>query len=187
MARSEHGIPILPEHLDCDPWLLNCANGTIDLKAGTLREHQQNDLITKLCPAGYDPDAQAPHFQEFLTGIFNNDPQLIAYVRRLLGYCLTGDVREQILPIFWGSGANGKSTLINAVADTLGDDYMMKANRDLFLAKKSDSHPAQMARLFGNTNRALSWKRFCKLAQVASRTVVASRPLVVNSRRAISC
>ncbi len=149
LAKSEPGIPILPEEFDRDPWLFNCPNATLELKTGTLRGHRREDYITKLCPTPYDPKAEAPHFHKFLRDIFDDDPQLIGYLHRLLGYCLTGDVREQILPIFWGAGANGKTTLINAIGDTLGEDYVIKANRDLFMAKKQDSHPAQMARLFG--------------------------------------
>jgi putative DNA primase/helicase len=114
-----------------------------------LQTHKREDYITKLCPTIYDPHAEAPVFQQFLRDIFADDPQLITYIHRLFGYCLTGDVTEQILPVFWGSGANGKSTLINAILDVMGEDYAIKANRDLFMAKKQDSHPAQMARLFG--------------------------------------
>jgi putative DNA primase/helicase len=149
LAKSEPGIPILPEDLDRDPWLLNCPNGTLELRTGTLREHRRKDYITKLCPTECDPQAEAPRFRQFLDDVFRSDVQLIAYLQRLFGYCLTGDVCEQILAIFWGVGANGKSTLINAVMSTLGEDYAIKANRDLFMAKKQDGHPTQMARLFG--------------------------------------
>jgi putative DNA primase/helicase len=149
LARSEEGIPIMPAEMDRDGWLLNCANGTLDLRSGKIRDADRQDHITKLCDVAYDPHAKAPAFEKFLSGIFAGNAKLIAYMQRLLGYCLTGDVREQILPIFWGAGANGKSTLVNAISDVLGEHYAIKANRDLFMAKKGDSHPAQMARLFG--------------------------------------
>lgn len=149
LARSEPGVPILPEAMDKDPWLFNCANGTVDLRTGTIRDHRQDDYLTKLCPTKFDPRAEAPVFQQFLRDIFADDAAIITFVHRLLGYSLTGDVREQVLAIWHGSGANGKSTLINAVSDTVGEDYVIKATRDLFMAKKGDSHPTQMARLFG--------------------------------------
>jgi putative DNA primase/helicase len=149
LARSEDGIPIMPADMDRDGWLLNCANGTLDLRTGKLHEHRREDCITKLCNVEYDPKAKAPVFEKFLSDILGGNAELIGYMYRLLGYCISGDVREQILPICWGGGANGKTTLINAISDTLGEDYVIKANRDLFMAKKGDSHPAQMARLFG--------------------------------------
>jgi putative DNA primase/helicase len=43
------------------------------------------------------------------------------FVRRYIGYSLTGDTREQALAIVSGSGANGKSTLVETVRALLGD------------------------------------------------------------------
>jgi putative DNA primase/helicase len=148
LARSEPGIPILPDQMDTHPWLLNCANGTLDLKRGNLREHQQEDYLTKLCPFEFHPEAKAPTWEKFLMQILVRE-SLIRFVQKLMGYSLTGDVSEHILAIFWGVGANGKSTLINAILTVLGEDYAIKANRDLFMARKQDNHPAQLARLFG--------------------------------------
>jgi putative DNA primase/helicase len=62
LARSEPGIPILPDDLDKDPWLLNCENGTIDLRTGQIREHRKADFITHLCPVAYDPSAPCPRW-----------------------------------------------------------------------------------------------------------------------------
>lgn len=148
LARSEPGVPVLPGELDRDPWLLNCPNGTLELRTGTLRGHRREDMLTKLCPTPYDPDAPCPVWERTLLQIFGGNGDLVGYWQRLLGYCLTGDVREQILPVLWGKGSNGKSLLINTVLDLLGEDYAMKANRDLFMARKRDSHPTGVARLF---------------------------------------
>jgi putative DNA primase/helicase len=115
LARSEPGIPILPDDLDRDPWLFNCPNGTLELKTGNLREHRREDYITKISPTEYHPEAKCPTWDRFLDSVFQNDKGLIAFVQRFLGYCLTGDVSEQVLPIFWGSGSNGKTTLLNCV------------------------------------------------------------------------
>jgi putative DNA primase/helicase len=158
LLRSEPGIPITPDELDCDPWLFNCRNGTLELPNGRLREHRPEDLITKLCRKTYDPNARAPVFEKFLCDIFplpgrpegstSGNEVMIGYLQRFFGYCLTGDVSEQVLPVFWGVGANGKTTLINAITNAIGTDYIIKANRDLFMNKKGDNHPAQIARLF---------------------------------------
>ncbi len=149
LARSEPGIPVVPSQLDSNAWLLNCINGTVDLKTGKLRPHSRDDMITKLCAVSYDPDAKPMLWYEFLTKIFAGRSKLIHYIQRLLGYCLTGDVSEQILPIFWGSGANGKSTLLNVILDMLGQDYAIKAASDLLMTKHNDTHPTEKADLFG--------------------------------------
>jgi len=74
---------------------------------------------------------------------------LIGFVRRLLGYCLTGDVSEQVLPIFHGKGQNGKSTLVNVILDMLGTDYAIKSAADMLLTRYNDAHPTERTDLFG--------------------------------------
>jgi putative DNA primase/helicase len=149
LARSEPGVPVLPAELDRDPMLLNCPNGVLNLRTGQLREHHREDLITKLCPVVFDPAAKCPFWEATLKTVFPDDQPVIRYVQKLLGYALTGETREQLLAVFWGTGANGKSTLINMVLELMGKDYAIKASRDLFMARKQDNHPAQLARLFG--------------------------------------
>src|SRR6516164_4992422 len=70
LARSEPGMPILPEQMDSDPWLFNCPNGTLELKTGLLREHRREDYITKLCPVEYHPDAPCPTWEKVLGAVF---------------------------------------------------------------------------------------------------------------------
>jgi putative DNA primase/helicase len=148
LARSEPDIPVLPGDLDRDPWALNCTNGTLDLRTGELRPHDRADLLTKLCPVAFDPDAIAPRWDAFVQGIFDRRLALMDFVQLLLGYCLTGDVRELVLPILWGVGANGKSTLLGIIMEVLGADYAMKAPPDLLVAK-GDTHPTERADLHG--------------------------------------
>jgi hypothetical protein len=109
LARSEEGIPILPAQMDRDAMLLNCRNGTLELRTGTLREHRREDYITKLCPIPYDATATCPRWEQFLQEIMAGRQDMVDFLQRLLGCCLTGDVSEQILTIFHGKGANGKT------------------------------------------------------------------------------
>lgn len=148
LAASEPGLPILPAALNSHPWLLNCANGTIDLKTGQLCSHQQSDYITQLCPTPFDAAATCPVFARFLEDVFQS-LDLIRFVQRLMGYSLTGCVTEQVLPIFYGTGANGKSTLLNAWLNVLGLDYAGKAPASLMVAHRGEHHPTELAALFG--------------------------------------
>ncbi len=149
LARSEPGISVLPVDLDRDPWLLNCENGCLNLRTGRLRQHDRKDMITKVCPTPFDSKALCPTWQRFLQDVFSNDQEMIDYLQRLVGYALTGDVREQKLPVFWGGGGNGKTTLINAILEVLGDNYGMSATADLLLAKHGERHPTELADLHG--------------------------------------
>ena len=141
-------LPVTVEALDTNGWLLNCPNGTLDLRTGELKPHERWQNITKLCPTEYQPDATAENWERFLLEVFI-DTDLIAFVQRLLGYCLTGDVSEQKLPIFYGTGANGKSTLLNAFLAVVGTDYSMQAMPDFLMEKRGESHPTEKASLFG--------------------------------------
>ena len=146
LAQSEPGVPILPEEMDASKDLLNVLNGTIDLRTGELREHRREDLITKLAPVEYDPNAAAPLWAATLERTLPSE-DVRKFFKKLCGYALTGDVSEQLLPVLYGTGANGKSTVLNALLAVLGD-YGMQAAPDLLVAKKG-SHPTELADLFG--------------------------------------
>jgi putative DNA primase/helicase len=149
LAKALEGVPVLPSHLDQDPWLLNVLNGTLDLKTGELRPHRREDLITALAPVEYHADATCPLWESTLGRIFDGNERLIQFFQRLCGRCLTGDVSEQVLPILYGTGANGKSTILNVLLGLLGPDYAMEAPPGLLLLKSGESHPTDRASLFG--------------------------------------
>lgn len=147
LARSEPGIPIQPDEFDMHPMLLNVLNGTIDLRTGELRSPRREDLITALAPVPYDPAATCPIFDRFIARIMANNDALQNFIQRVIGYCLTADVSEQMLAFAYGMGANGKSTLIKVLLAMLGKDYATQAAPELLLT--GDRHPAELADLRG--------------------------------------
>ena len=149
VALARSAVAITPDQLDRHAWLYNVANGTLDLKTGALRGHRRDNLMTKLGPVPYDPSARCPRFEAFLTKILDGDAALIAWLQKALGSALVGQVIEQILLIFWGAGANGKTTLINVLLKVLGESYAQQAPMTTFLAKHGDSIPNDLARLAG--------------------------------------
>jgi P4 family phage/plasmid primase-like protien len=148
LAQSEPEIAIQPKDLDSDVWLLNCLNGTVDLRTGDLRSPSRGDLITKLAPVDYDPDAPCPTWNGFLQRVTRNNPELIEFLQRTVGYALTGDTSEQCLFILHGAGANGKTTFMEAVRSALGD-YAQQAEFSTFLERRSDGPRNDVARLKG--------------------------------------
>jgi putative DNA primase/helicase len=144
LARSK--VPVRQEALDADRYLLNVLNGTVDLRSGELREHRREDLITKLAPVEYDPNAAAPTWAATLERALPSE-ELRRFFKKLVGYALTGDISEHVLPVLYGTGANGKSTILNALLAAVGD-YGMQAAPDLLVAKKG-AHPTEIADLFG--------------------------------------
>jgi putative DNA primase/helicase len=106
---------------DADPWLLGAPNGVIDLRTGGLRPGVAADRITFAVGVPFDSDATCPRFEAFLSEIFSGQLDQIRFVQRFIGYCLTGETREQVLALLHGLGANGKSTLLNVLARVFGD------------------------------------------------------------------
>ncbi len=149
LAWSEERVPIMPGDLDPDHWLLNCENGTINLRTGELNSHDRGDMITRMAPVEFDMDAKCPIWEQAVQKIFAGCEPVISFVRRLCGIALTGDVTEQILPIFYGSGANGKSTVLATILDILGSDYAIMAPPGLLFQRHGDNHPTERACLFG--------------------------------------
>jgi putative DNA primase/helicase len=148
LAQTEPSIPISTNEFDREPYLLNFLNGTLDLRTGELRSHQREDLITKLVPVKYDSSAKCGKWLGFLDRIMAGNEQMIEFIQRALGYALTGDTSEQVIFILHGSGANGKTTLIET-AHTLLGDYAQKAEMSTFLTKRNDSIRNDIAQMQG--------------------------------------
>lgn len=147
LASTEAEVAVTPDDIDADPFLINCTNGTLDLRTGELRGHDPADLLTKITGAAYRPDAVGGEFAKFLERI-QPDKGMRQFVRRLLGHTLEGRQVVHVLPIFHGQGANGKGTLTNAVLTALGD-YAAPADPELLTARTFDAHPTGVADLFG--------------------------------------
>jgi putative DNA primase/helicase len=150
LAANEQGVAIDHSVLDCDPWLLNCANGTVDLRTGELRAHDPADLLTKSTGVEYpnEPGVDTPVWDEFLESTFLANIGLIKFLQRLIGYAAAGIIREHVLAILWGTGSNGKSTLLNAILDALGD-YGFQAPQGFLMVKRGETHPTELTDLFG--------------------------------------
>jgi putative DNA primase/helicase len=148
LALAVPFLDIKPQELDGDPMLLNCANGTLDLRSGELRPHRRGDFITRCIPLAYDPSAMAPKWFEFLERIFGGKKTLIEFVQRAAGYSLTAQTGEQCIFILHGGGANGKSVLLGALQGLLGS-YAKAAAPDLLMVKHAERHPTEVADLRG--------------------------------------
>jgi putative DNA primase/helicase len=146
LASEDPRLAATVDQWDADPWLLNTPEGVVDLWTGELRAARPQDYMTKITAAG--PSGDCPQWKAHLQKIFNNNQELVDYLQRFFGYCLTGDTREHSLHYCWGTGRNGKGTTINTFAALLGD-YHKTAPTEMFIATKSDRHPTELAMLRG--------------------------------------
>ena len=156
LALAAEKLKISVNRLDADPWLFNVQNGTVDLTTGEIREHRRDDLLTKMADIKYDQTAECPTWRTFLHRIFadpsTGEPRhdLIRFMQRSAGYALTGSVESQCFWILHGSGANGKTTFINALLHILGD-YGLQGQQSLLLSDRNSqkSNSEDEASLFG--------------------------------------
>lgn len=145
LARGAPGILVSHEDLDADPWLLNAANGTIDLRTGQLRDHDPADLCTLQAPIAYDPDATAPLWESCVQR-WQPDDDVRTYVQLRAGVGATG-VPTETVDVDYGCGGNGKSKFHGAIQHVLGP-YATVPHKSLLIAGRFEQHATVVADLF---------------------------------------
>jgi putative DNA primase/helicase len=148
MASLIDDLNITSDQLDNNPWLLNCRNGTLNIKTKEFFEQRQKDFITKIANVDYDPNADCPRWKQFVREIMDYKTDVICFLQTACGWAVTGDIREQTMFILFGSGANGKSTFLNTILSLLGD-YAMTTPTETFMKKAGDQITNDIARLRG--------------------------------------
>jgi putative DNA primase/helicase len=123
-ARSNKQLSLTAsgEEFDTCAWLIAVRNAVIDLRWGEPVKAIPGQMISKASTIDWRGiDCPAPIWEQFLLDVFEENRELVAFVWRLLGYCITGETREHILPVFWGTGRNGKGTIVEVLKFVLGD------------------------------------------------------------------
>jgi putative DNA primase/helicase len=152
-AKSQAGILSIAQHspeiarsmseMDIDPWQLNTRSGMVDLMTGQLRPTTPDDDVTLVSEAAFDSTATTPRWSAFLDQVLP-DKAVQKYLQQYVGISLLGTVREHILGIATGTGANGKSTMVEALGFALGD-YSHTAEQELLLGTRRESGRANPA------------------------------------------
>lgn len=147
LRLAESALSISVGEFDLDPWLLNVANGTIDLRTGKLRPHRREDYITRLIDTPYRFDATAPRWEQFLQEVLP-DGDVRRFIHKAAGYSATGSARERAMILALGVGRNGKGILIQTLREALGE-YAVRTPSEMLLARKGGSIPNDVAQLRG--------------------------------------
>jgi putative DNA primase/helicase len=134
IARSDRRVAIRPGDLNREGWLLNCLNGTLDLRTGALRKHDPADLISKLAPVLYDPKARSALWDRVLAEATGGDHDYLRHLQRFLGYCLTAEVTAEYFAVAIGGTETSKSTILGTVRRVIGD-YAADVQPETFCTK----------------------------------------------------
>ena len=150
-ASSDPRISCVRSDFDSQPHLLNCTNGVIDLKLGTLMPHDRHLMLSYLCPVDFNPTARHPVFEESLRAFTRNHDDLAPFLKTLTGYTIQGAKSEERIIILHGLANHGKGMFMDSITNMLGPDYACAISFDSI--KKQDRNSAgasgDIARLEG--------------------------------------
>ena len=185
-------FPISNSAFDSNPYLFNCANGTLDLETMDFHPHRAEDYITKISPVEYDPAAGRGRWGRFVHEVMGNDPEVARYFQKAVGYALSGDTSQECLFLMFGpTTRNGKTTAINTLMDVMGD-YGRMSKPELLAtayakAPSADGPTESVARLKGARFVGISeMERQLKLnaslvKQLTGNAIITARFLHENS------
>lgn len=147
LSETDYRIAVDIDDLDARPWELNTPGGIVRLDTGQLLPADRTHMHTRSTMCAPDFDADRSAWQDFLDTTFQGDTELIGFIQRLMGYACVGAVREAILPVFYGQGANGKTVLLETVQAVLGDYATVAPQK--FLVQGPSQHATEIAALAG--------------------------------------
>ncbi|WP_367433323.1 DNA primase family protein [Streptomyces celluloflavus] len=181
MVRIASALPPIStasKRLDADPYLFNTPTSTVNLHTGIVRANDRADLLTKVAGGPLAPEHNA-EWQTFLARILP-DEDVRSFVQRLFGYAMLGKVTEHVMPIFTGTGANGKGTLRDALMSAFGD-YAIEVDPAILMESKHERHGAFKMRLRGARLAFCSeTEKGRRFAEATMKRLVGGDPIEAN-------
>ncbi len=182
LGRSTPLLYRTVDQFDSDPWTLNVRNGLLDLRSETfrLRGRTRESNVTKRSPVPYEPTATCPRWDRFMLEIMAGNTEMVRYLQRVLGYSLTGDMREQVFFILYGTGANGKSVFLETVRAVLGD-YVGEAHPGAVVKRRDVGPGNELAALRGLRLVSISeWEEGAWIDEPRVKALTGGDPLTVR-------
>jgi len=168
--------------LDADADHLNTASGYLNLTTGEVRQLGGDEYPTRITGGRFDPAAQSDIWDRFLARVLP-DAEVRAFVQRLIGYAMLGEVREHKLPLFTGTGRNGKGTLRDAVLAAFGT-YALEVDPAILMVAQHEAHKTFLMELKGRRlvfcSETEKHKRF---AEATAKRLSGGDPIQANRMR----
>jgi len=138
-AMVDSTVAKIQKDFDSKPNFINLRNGRLNSDSMFFApDHRRYDFITHLIDIEYDTEAKCPRWERFLTEVFNNNTELIGFIRKAIGYTMTASVSEQVMFFLFGGGSNGKSVFIDILQALLGT-YSIKIPVSALMINKNSN------------------------------------------------
>lgn len=128
--------------------LMNLHNGVYDFNQQKLLPHNPSLRLSKMANGSYTPGKRSKVWDDFVSTVMP-DEDLRRYVQKLFGLVLTGEHRQEVFPIFLGPGGTGKSRLVGALDDAIGDDYSHSLASTVLKVTRFERHTTEVFALKG--------------------------------------
>ena len=137
------------QQLDSKPYLLGVRNGVVDLRTGELRRRVPEDMILTVLDVEYDAAASTTLIEDTVSSIMADDLEMAAFMQKLLGYAVTGEVSEEIFVVFTANGRNGKGLLMQALMNLLDKPFYSEMNCGVIVNRQVANIDAERGKLLG--------------------------------------
>ena len=148
LASTRTALRCSIEDLDSHEWLLNCSNGVVDLRTGTLREHDQALRLTHLVPVPYDPGADQTGWRTFIDELVGDQEGVPEFLQQAIGMSLVARPNKRLMVLLHGGGHNGKTTIVEAIKQIFGG-YVKTAAPGCLMMKRTGAPTNDVADLRG--------------------------------------
>lgn len=179
LAQAPMHVGTTIDEFDTDPFIVGTKNGILNLQTGEHRKAKPEDRVSMYLGVEYDKDAKCERWRRFQNEIYNNDTDLMSYVKRAIGYSITGLTIEQKIFFCFGDGRNGKSKMLKIIERLFGDYAGNAAFRTLDYEKRSQ---------IGEDLASLKGKRFVSIIETPDdRRIDEARVKSLTGEDTIKC
>jgi len=160
LSLAQSDLPVSPDEMDTQEFLLNFRNGTVDLRTGELLPHDEGQMLTKLVHFNYVPGAQCPLFLRVIGRMMGAHPdaseadlaqadRMVDYFQKAIGYSLTGSTREKAVFVLVGVPDSGKTTLLSTIRGLIDEYATLIQIGTLLTAREDNNSQSDLADLRG--------------------------------------
>ncbi|ANP86517.1 hypothetical protein BA011_12800 [Rhizobium leguminosarum] len=148
LAEANPQMHVQLTEFDRDPWSLNTPSGVIDLRTGIVRKATPEDRFRQMTAVAPSDEEDCPTWLRFLHTTTGGDSAMISYLKRVVGYSLTGVSAEHAVFVLHGHGGNGKGVFMSTIGSLLAS-YATTAATETFVNTRNSQHLTFIASLKG--------------------------------------